>query len=88
LGGQPAVDHDCARTRDGTYVPHQSAAIGGTPLDRIVAAVGPWEAVPGDRGRARTARRRRRKNLRRVAVERARLARTLVDQAPRDEASP
>jgi hypothetical protein len=67
---------------------HQSAAVGGTPLDRIVAAVAPWEAVPGGRGRTRKARTRRRKNLRRVAVERARLARTLVDGTRRDAASP
>lgn len=69
-------------------MPHQSAAIGGSPLDRIVAAVGPWEAVPRDQRRARKASRRRRKNLRRAAVERARLARTLVDHAPGHEASP
>ena len=53
---------------------HQSAAVDGSPLDRIVAAVRAWEAVPVDRSQARDVRRRRQMNAKRVVVEQAKRA--------------
>jgi len=53
---------------------HQSAAVDGSPLDRIVAAVRAWEAVPVDRSQAHDVRRRRQMNAKRVVVEQAKRA--------------
>jgi hypothetical protein len=55
-------------------MPHQSATTVGTPLDRIVAAVRAWDAVPGVSGQSREARRRRRRNSRRALVDQAKSA--------------